>query len=176
MSKRSPLKERKTKSSFWNQTKSTNSTTVNKYEELEICEQKSRSSREVDLLNFSEDSNSRGPIYTNEGFPSFWNRNLNEEATADLNHQPGPSRAIEIEYVSDDSRSSTISIASSVNSLGHNMTRTTMSKNVPPPLLEEYRKMGAESLQSRLEDVICPEELEEIRKFQNQAPAPRIHG
>ena len=55
------------------------------------------------------------------------------------------------------------------------MKRTTMSKNVPPPLVEEYRKMGAESLESRLEDIICPEELEEIRKFQNQGPAPRIH-
>ena len=139
----------------------------------EIC--KFSSSREVNLLDFSDDSNSRGPIYSNKGCPSFWNRNISEEPEADIVEKTGPSRAIEIEYVSDDSRSSTISNASSINSLDPFMKRTTMSKNVPPPLIEEYRKMGSESLQSRLEDIICPEELEEIRNFQNQRPAPKIH-
>ena len=183
--KRSPLKDRKTKSSFWNKSKNTNPTTVkgeNEQEKTtkrnltaEICEEKYSSSREINLLDFSDDSNSRGPIYSNKGCPSFWNRNISEEPAADLVEQTGPSRAVEIEYVSDDSRSSTISNASSINSLGPFMKRTTMSKNVPPPLIEEYRKMGAESLQSRLEDIICPEELEEIRNFQNQRPAPKIH-
>ena len=129
-------------------------------------------SRVIDLEDFSDDS--RGSTFSTGGRPNFWN--LPHENQAD---EPGLSisnpRASDIDYISDDSRSSTISNLSSCSSTLLIKKRTTMSREVPK-LVEEYQNMGEEALQTRLEDIICPEELEELRKFQNESPKPTIYG